>query len=75
MTLYINRKHRCDYCGELARGPRHEDTPERWNTGQPIKPIRNKAVGIKCADCQWSDFSDFCHSQGASPHNPVKYFS
>lgn len=71
---YINLKHECDYCGELARRPRHPEVPETWHDGQPIKPIRNKTLGIKCADCQWASFDDFCGSQGVSPHNPVRYY-
>lgn len=74
MSPYVNLKHECDYCGELARRERHADVPATWHDGQPIKPIRNKTLGIKCVDCQWFDFEDFCHSQGASPHNPVRYY-
>lgn len=72
--MYIKKADTCEYCGELARRDKHESVPEFWNTGQPIRPHRNKTRGIICADCQWFDFEDFCHSQGVSPHNPVKYF-
>ncbi|MGJ7039190.1 hypothetical protein J2Y63_002445 [Shinella sp. BE166] len=74
MGRYINLKHECDYCGELARRERHPDVPATWHDGQPIKPIRNKTLGIKCADCQWASFDDFCQSQGCSASNPVRYY-
>lgn len=73
MGRYINRKHECDYCGELARRPRHEEVPETWHDGQPLKPVWNSS-GIKCADCQWFDFDEFCQSQGCSAANPVRYY-
>jgi len=72
---YINRSHKCDYCGELARRDLHPDVPECWSDGRKIIPMRNKTRGIICADCQWFEFEDFCHSHGASPYNPVLYFN
>jgi hypothetical protein len=74
MARHINLKHECDYCGELARRPMGEGFPTTWHDGQPIKPVRNKTVGIKCAACRWSDFEDFCASQRVSPRNPVRYY-
>jgi len=71
---YINRKHECDYCGELALAPLPDDVPKTWHDGQPIKATRNKTRGIVCAMCHWTNFEEFCGSQGVSPYNPVKYY-
>lgn len=73
MGRYINKKHECEFCGEIARRPRHEEVPECWHDGGKIEP-KWDSRGIICADCQWFNFEEFCHSQGVSPHNPVKYF-
>lgn len=69
--MYIKVSEKCDVCGELARAPIADCFPDKWADGDEVRPIKNKTVGTKCRTCRYSDFDDFCASQGVSASNPV----
>lgn len=69
--MYIKVSEECEYCGEPARAPIADCFPDKWASGEKVLPIKNKTVGTKCRTCVYSDFDDFCHSQGCSASNPV----
>ena len=71
--MYIKVAEECDYCGEMARAPIADPFPSTWADGQSVTPIKNKTIGTKCRTCRYSDFDDFCASQGVSASNPVLY--
>jgi hypothetical protein len=71
---YVKITDVCDYCGEIARRPHGEGVPETWADGEPLRPKKNKTEGIKCADCQWWDFDEFCQSQGCSAAHPYRSY-
>ena len=69
--MYIKVAETCDYCGELARAPIADCFPIMWPDGGAVLPIKSKSAGTKCRTCRYSDFDDFCASQGVSALNPV----
>lgn len=67
---YARKSETCSHCGEGAHS--REIAPTNWASGERIHPLKN-SDGITCPDCRWTQFEDFCHSQGCSAHNPVVY--
>lgn len=64
---YVRVDDTCDYCGENARST---GRGLKWADGGTVLPIKNATLGIKCADCRYHDFDDFCRSQGATAEHP-----
>ena len=73
MGKYIRKDAECDHCGE----PVFADASIglTWSDGSKVHPLNSKSRGVQCAHCRWTDFDDFCRSQGCSARNPVLHIA